>query len=109
MDKLEKIKSNINSIKSTYNLKLIFSFINDGRKLNMIIYNKELQKKFDVDIEVYKKKSGKYKIGEKNGKGREYKLNTKELLFEGEYLNGKKMVKEKNIIMMVNYYLKENI
>ena len=100
MDKLEKIKSNINSIKSTYNLKLIFSFINEERKLNMIIYNKELQKKVDVDIEVYKKKSGKYKIGEKNGKGREYILNSDELIFEGEYLNGKRNGKEKNIIMV---------
>ena len=100
MDKLEKIKSNINSIKSTYNLKLIFSFIKEERKLNMIIYNKELQKKVDVDIEVYKKKSGKYKIGEKNGKGREYILNSDELIFEGEYLNGKRNGKEKNIIMV---------
>ena len=78
MDELEKIKTNINSIKSTYNLKVIFSFINEERKLNMIIYNKELQKKLDVDIEEYKRISGKYKIGERNGKGREYKLKTDE-------------------------------
>ena len=38
----------------------------------MIMYNKELQKKLDVDIVEYKKLSGKYKIGEKNGKGKEY-------------------------------------
>ena len=56
MDKLEKIKSNINSIKSPYILKIVFSFLNEVQKLNMIIYNKELQKRLDVDIEVYKKK-----------------------------------------------------
>ena len=29
------------------------------------------------------------KIGAKNGKGEEYILNTKILMFKGEYLNGK--------------------
>ena len=58
--------------------------------MNMIIYNKNLQKKCGVDIEYYKKKSGKYKIGGKNGLGKELKLNTDNLIFEGEYLNGKR-------------------
>ena len=31
------------------------------------------------------------------------------LAYEGEYLNGKGMEKEKNIIIMVIYYLKGNI
>ena len=39
--------------------------------------------------------SGKYKIGEKNGKGTEFKLNSYELIFEGEYINGKKNGKGK--------------
>ena len=34
----------------------------------------------------------------KNGKGKEYYPNGN-LRFEGEYLNGKKMEKEKNVIM----------
>ena len=58
MDKLKEIKH-------TCLLKVVFSFLNEKRKLNMIIYNKELQKKLDVNIEEYKKISGKYKIGEK--------------------------------------------
>ena len=56
------------------------------------MYNKQLQKRLSVDIEDYKKASGKYKIAEENGKGREYKLNTNKLIFEGEYLNWKKNV-----------------
>ena len=103
MDKLEEKKSNINLVKSQYILKIMFSFINEKRKLNMIIYNKELQKKLDVDIVEYKKLSGKYKIGEKNGKGKEYKLITKELIFEGEYLNGKRNGKGKE------YYYEGNL
>ena len=35
-----------------------------------------------------------------NGKGKEYYYND-ELKFEGEYLNGKKMGEEKNILIMV--------
>ena len=61
----------------------------------MIIYNKQIQKNFGVDIEVYKKISVKYKIGEKNGKGKEYDINTNKLIFEGEYLNGKRNGKGK--------------
>ena len=37
-----------------------------------------------------------------NGFGKEYKSNTMELIFEGEYLNGKKMEKEKNTMIMAN-------
>ena len=48
-----------------------------------------------VDIEDYKKASGRYKIVEKNGKGREYILNSNKLIFEGEYLNWKRNGKGK--------------
>ena len=95
MDKLEKIKSNKYSIQCPYVLEKVISFLNEKRKLKVIKYNKELQKKFDVDIEVYKKISGKYKIGEKNGKGKEYILNTNKLIFEGEYINGERNGKGK--------------
>ena len=50
---------------------------------------------FLVSIDNYKKISGKYKKGEKNGKGTEYILNTNILIFEGEYLNGKRHGKGK--------------
>ena len=38
---------------------------------------------------------------ERNGKGKEYYDNGK-LKYDGEYLNDKKMEKEKNMIIMVN-------
>ncbi len=115
----------IRDIKSEYIIRDIFSFINKKQRLNLIAYNKKLQKIIGVNIEDYKEASGKYKIAEKNGKGREYKLNTNKLIFEGEYLNWKrngkgkeynsdyklifegeylnwkKMEKVKNIILMV--------
>ena len=86
-------------IKSLYNLKEIFSLVRTNRKMNIIIYNKELQKKIGIDIEDYKKKSGKYKIGKRVGKrigkGAEYTRGKNKLIFEGEYLNGKRNGKGK--------------
>ena len=40
---------------------------------------------------------------------KEYNEYTGKIIIEGEYLNGKKKEKEKNIMIMVKYYLKENI
>ena len=95
MAEFKEIKYLIGDIKSSYIIKGIFLFLNDKQKLNMIIYNKQLQKILGVDIKVYKVVSGKYKIGEKNGKGREYTLNGDKLVFEGEYLNGERNGKGK--------------
>jgi len=94
MDKVEGKKS-INFIESSYVLEEVFSFLNARRKFNMIIYNKKLQDILHTDIEDFKQMSGKYKIGEKNGKGKEYLLDTDNLIFEGEYLNGKRNGKGK--------------
>jgi len=94
MDKIEKIESKkdiIKSIKSLYILTEVFSFLSEKEKLSLISYNKEMQKFLEIDIEDYKRISGKYKFGEKNGKGNEYSLcENKSLIFEGEYLNGKR-------------------
>ena len=66
----------LKDIHSAYLIKDIFSFINKKQKMDLITYNKKLQKIIGVNIEDYKETSGKYKIIEKNGKGREYKLKT---------------------------------
>ena len=92
MDKIGSIKNRINirDINSSFIIKNIFSFLSEKQILNLIIYNKQFQTFLLVDIKNYKKISGKYKIGERNGKGKEYSIETNELLFEGEYLNGKR-------------------
>ena len=92
MEKIQNIKSEkyIESIASLYILKDIFSFLSENQKLNLIIYNKSLQKKLDINIEYYKGISWRYKEGEKNGKGKEYDISSKVTLFEGEYINGKR-------------------
>ena len=107
------IESNSKIIKSFYILKEIFSFLNIKRKLDIIIYNKNLQNKLGIDIEDYKNISGIYKIGEKNGKGSEYMLNTNILIYEGEYINGKRNGKGKEyndnfLKEIVDYYFYVN-
>ena len=96
-----KSKIDLREIKSSYIKKSIFSFLNEKQKLKMILYSKKLQQMCLIDIEDYKKISGKYKIIEKNGKGWEYQINTNRLLFKGEYLNGRKNGKGKKYYKIV--------
>ena len=95
MEKDEGKKSILNFISSSYVLENVFSFIYEKNKFNIIKYNKNLQNLFHIDIDDFKNLSGKYKIGENNGKGKEYLLGTNDLIFEGEYMNGKKNGKGK--------------
>ena len=94
---------NLQDIKSKYILERIFSFLKEKQKLNMIIYNKKIQGIIGIGTEYFKKASGKYKIGEKNGEGKEYRLETNELIFEGEYIKGKRNGKGKE------YYTDEKL
>ena len=103
--KNKKRKDNISinlrkSVKSNYIIKTIFSFIRKDIKLLLFNFNKHFQMFFGFNLEDYKKLSGICKIADKNGFGKEYKLNTDIIIFEGNYLNGKEMVKVKNIIKM---------
>ena len=75
------------------------------------MYNKLFQNNLLVDIKNYKKMSGKYKIGDKSGKGKEYLIESNKLIFEGEYLNGERNGKGKEYykngeLMFEGEYLK---
>ena len=78
------------SVKSKYIIKKIFQNLNEKIKLLLIRYNKFYNKLLRIDIEHYKKISGKIKIGESNGYGKVYDLNSLALDFEGYYKNGKR-------------------
>ena len=82
------------NIKSAYILQIIFSHINKKRKLRLVNYNIEIQKKINVLLEDYRTAAGIYRIGGRNGQVKIYTLKDK-LLFEGEYVNGKKNGKGK--------------
>ena len=70
--------------------KKLFSFIKEGQKLKIIKSNKNLQKNLNISIINYKFYSGRNIIYESNGIGKEYNGNDGKLIFEGEYLNGKR-------------------
>ena len=51
----KKKNINIRNIKSSYIIKEVFSILYEKHRLNMIIYNNDLQRILLVDIEYYKK------------------------------------------------------
>ena len=87
----------LGNIKSRYLTKLIISYIYERVKLDIIKYNKTLQYLMNINLINYKYYSGKYIIYETKDKGKEYyHINDEfKLIFEGEFLNGKKNGKGK--------------
>ena len=106
----------LKKVKSSYFIRIIFSFIYEKQKLKLIKYNKSFQKNMNISLINYKILSKRYIVngengkvkeymgynyalkfeeeysnGERNGKGREYDYKGK-LKFEGEYLNGKRRI-----------------
>ena len=96
--------------KSIYFIKKLFTFVDEKTKLDIIKYNKNMQNIMDINLINYKFYSRKYIIFEENGKGNEYDGYYDNLLFEGEYLNGKRNGKGKEyydngILMFEGEYL----
>ena len=84
----------LENIKSSFILENIFSFMEEKTKLDIIKYNKTIQKKLNITVIYYKLLSQKYIIFEGKGKGKEYEYDGS-LVFEGEYLNAKRNGKGK--------------
>ena len=59
-------------IKSIFFIRLLFSTISQKHKLNMIKYNKKLQKLVDINLMNYKLFTGKYILYKENGKVEEH-------------------------------------
>ena len=68
----------LKNVKSSYFIRIIFSFMDEKKKLKLIKYNKSLKENMNIRLVSYKIFSRKYII----------------------YMN--KMEKEKNIIILVN-------
>ena len=85
----------LENIKSSYFIKIIFSFLNEKTKLKLLKYNKCLQNIMNINLINYKISSGRYIVREENGNIKEYSSYDDELLFEGEYLNGERNGKGK--------------
>ena len=85
-----KNKISLKNIKADYFIQKLFSFLDEEIKLKSLKYNRSLQKKADINLTNYKLFSGKYIVYESNGKAKEYTSSNDDLIFFGEYLNGKR-------------------
>ena len=91
------------NIKSIYFTQIIFNLIKEKIKLELFKYNKFFQKKFSINLWNYRIFSKKYIIFGANGKAREYNRFTDNLIFEGDYINGKRNGKGEEYIYDNNY------
>ena len=80
----------LNKIRSKYILKYIFFYIIEKRQLQLAYYNKILQSNLGKSLINYKILSGKYIIYETNTRAKIYNAYNDEIIYEGEYLNGKR-------------------
>ena len=85
----------LDNINSAYILRKTLSYMDEGKKLELVIYNKNLQNKLNISITNYKFFRGRYKIGGKVGTVKEFNGLNDELIFEGNYFNGKRNGKGK--------------
>ena len=85
----------LNNIKSTYFIKIIFTYVEEKQKLKVVNYNKNIQKLLDINIINYKYSTGKYIIYESNKIRKEYNASTDTLIYKGGHLNGKRNGKGK--------------
>ena len=94
---LEHLKNTnlLENIKSKYNIQNTLLFLEEKKKLEIIKYSKYYQNILEIDLENFKNVSQKYKVDGINGKGKEYLIKNNRLIFEGEYLNGKRNGKGK--------------
>ena len=104
----------LEKIKSSYFIKMIFSFLIETKKLNLVKYNKALQNEININIMNYKVLYGRYIIYEKNGIGKEYNIYNDALMFVGEYIKGIKNGKGKeyqwnNLVVFEGEYLNGKI
>ena len=77
----------LDNIKSSFFKRLIFSFIDDEKKLRIIKYNKNILNILNINVMDYIILFGKYVIVD--NKGKEYYYN-REVLFDAEYINPKR-------------------
>ena len=87
----------LNNIKSLYFHKLLFSYIEEKIKLEIIKCNKGLQQNIDISLINYKVFSGRYVIKESEGLYKEYNgedrlllSNNNKIVYIGGYLNGQR-------------------
>ena len=100
------------NISSKFFIKIIFDYIIEDKKLELIKYKKSFQNILSISLYNYKLFSRRYIIYAENNIGKEYDSLNNKLLFEREYLNKKrngygKIYNEKDEVIFEGQFLKE--
>ena len=82
------------NIKSSFILKTIFANLDNKIKFNIVVHNKQLQRKLNLNLTDFRIVIGRY-IEKKNYEIIEYNSYNNQIIFEGEYSNGKRNGKRK--------------
>ena len=77
-------------IKSLFFIKNLFTYVIERKKIDIVKYNKSIQNIINININNYKYFSGKYIIYKDNKNAKEYNGFNNDLIYEGEYSNGKR-------------------
>ncbi len=86
----------LTNIKSIKLLKLLFSFLKNNIKLKVAKNNKQIRKQLNISLFDYQLLSGKYIINEENKRTvKELSSYNDQIIYEEEYLNGKRNGKGK--------------
>ena len=80
----------LENIESQKILQLVFANLTNERKIIIVKYNKNFKDKLNINLIDYIFLSGRYFVGNRNGKGEEYNGFTDELIFEGDYIEGRR-------------------
>ena len=89
----------LKKIKPLFFIRKLFMLVDEGKKLKILRYNKELQNTIEISFTNYKHFRGIELIYESNGLVKEidYSHDDGSLIYEGEYLNGKRNGKGKEL------------
>ena len=99
----------LNKIKSKYILHNVLIHVNNIQKLNILRFNERIQNKLEINIIDYRRLSGKYQII-KDNELKIYNSYNNRILFEGQYsnenknLNGKEYNEKGDILFEGEYY-----
>ena len=85
----------LKNVKLFFFNKKLFSYIGENRKLEIIRYNKYLQKNININIINYLHLADRYIIYESKGVGKEYIRERNKLIYEGQFLHTKRNGKGK--------------
>ena len=85
----------LDNIKSTFFQKILFSYLKNTKQLGIVKYNKNFQNLLGLNIKHYQILSRKYIIYESKKFGKEYGAYSDFLIYEGEYINGRRNGKGK--------------